>query len=233
MTRLALVLAAAVLGTGCVVVHDDTACDRTVTIDWAFQNADGAVTASCAGAGVQLVDVWVNGGVVTFDCFGPPGTVLLAPGANVITVEGIDAQNRIAYREDFSFDASSCGDHGTIATTPAEGRINLDYTVSTSPPCLNGACFVWFSVWDDIAGQVAATVNASVQPTSFPYPDDLVFRLPVGSYTVQFIDVVSGGFAERCSSANPATFDVTPGAFLNQVQLVPAAGPVGLSAACI
>ncbi len=47
MKPLALVLAAAVLGTGCYT--EDRNCPRSVTVDWTFLTADGAVVSSCAG----------------------------------------------------------------------------------------------------------------------------------------------------------------------------------------
>src|SRR6185369_10013575 len=63
MNRLALALAAAILGTGCIVVDDDhpADCTRTVTVDWSFENADGGQTSDCTTAGVSALDVFVNG----------------------------------------------------------------------------------------------------------------------------------------------------------------------------
>lgn len=239
MKRLALVLAAAVLGTGCIWVDDDD-CDRSVTLEWDFQTANGTVV-GCngatvdAGVNVPVVDVFVNDQFAgRFDCFAGRGTIALPEGSSLVTVEGVDAENFPAYREEFSVDGRACGNQ-LVVTRPAEGRINLDYGISpasSAPPCAGGPCFVWFSVWDDIVGQVAATINAGTQPTRFPYPNDLVFRLPVGPYTVQFVDVVSGGFAERLSCTTP-TFTVSPGAFVGEEQLVPASGPVLLQASCL
>ncbi len=237
MRRIALVLAAtAFLGTGCGSDRTSngpaSTCGRSVALQWDFGNADGAVLATCGAAGVRWVDVWVNGGLdSSFDCSVYAGTVSLDAGSNFVVVEGIDFDgNTILYRDRFTIDAPSCGSQGTVATRPAEGRVNLDYSVSSAPPCANGACFLWFSVFDDEANSVAAVVNADSVPTMYPYPNDVVFQLPVGPYTVQWMDVVSGGLAERLSCTSPS-FSVSPGASVGEQQVVPPS-PVLLKASC-
>jgi hypothetical protein len=241
MKRLALTLAAAVLGTGCIAVVDDheNTCFPSATVDWSFRNADGGVTSSCNAAGVTWVDVWANGALVgEFDCFGPAGTVALARGANLVTVEGLDAPfdagGAVLYRDEFTVDAAACGHQGTFAAVPAEGRVNLDYATTSAPPCAGGPCYVWFAVHDDIANETAWVANAQFAPTSYPYPNDIVARLPAGSYTVHWMQVVSGGFMERQACA-AVGFDVAagnPGLAPGQQQVVPFAGPVSLKATC-
>ncbi len=232
MKRLALVLAAAVLGTGCFVDdHTTTTCPRTLTLGWDFRTADGAIAGcSSASATVPYVDVFANDQPVgSFDCFAYGGTVSVPGGSSLITVEGVDGSNRIVYRDEFTIDASACGDQA-VAARPAEGRVNLDYTAQSAPPCANGACYLWFSVRDDITGLVAATVDAATVPTTFPYPGDVVFRLPAGPYTVQWMDIVSGGLSELGSCTSP-TFTVSPGASFGEQQIVPAS-PVSLQTSC-
>jgi hypothetical protein len=233
MNRSALVLASALLGTGCIVVEDDPPCGRAVTLEWDFQDADGAIRQSCAGAGVSLVDVFVNDGFSgTVSCAAGAATVWLAPGTNLVRVEGIDPDGFIAYRDERYVEAPACGSQVFVPVRPAEGRIDLDYAVDSTPPCASGGtCFVWFAVFDEVAGEYAAVVNAGSVPTAFPYPSDVVFRLPAGTYTVAWMQIVSGGFWEL-QSCSPATFTVRGGLASGERQLVPSTGPVLLESSC-
>jgi hypothetical protein len=215
MKRLALVLAAAVLGTGCN--HDD--CDPTVTLQWDFRTADGAVVGcSTVDADIRFVDVFVDDlPAASFDCGAGSGSIRLARGSSLFTVEGVDVTGRIIYRDEFVVDAGRCGNQ-LVATRPAEGRVNLDYgtTLQTVP----ANTFVWFSVFDNIAGQVATELAEDV-PLFNDYPRDLVFRLPAGSYTVDFMELRSGGAPVRRACTAP-TFTVTAGSAPGFAQLVPA-----------
>lgn len=210
MKRLALVLAAAVFGTGCIFVDDDE-CDRTVTLDWSFRNADGGVTASCGDADVQVLDVWVNGVFWgSFDCLGPPGTVALVRGANLVIVEGIDSLGRIAYRDTFSVDASACGSQGTIATQPAEGWLAVDYSFSPVDACFSpGPTFIWLKVHDDVAGQTAF-VETGV--TAFQECSVILaaprYRLPVGSFTLLGVEEVSLSLGTVGADCTDRPFDI-------------------------
>jgi hypothetical protein len=231
MKRLALALAAAVLGAGCY----DHPCAPFATITWDFHTADGATGVSCANAGVQRVDAWVNDGyVASFGCGLTSGTVPLVQGPNLVTVEGIDALGRIAYRDEFSTTASSCGAQGRLDSHPAEGQVNLLYSAASPPPCAGGPCYVWFSVFDDIAGQPAATVDPTTVPTAFPYASPLVIKLPVGPYTADFVDVASGGNRELFSCTTPG-FNVLAGTGVTQsvpVDASNAPAPIVLKASC-
>jgi hypothetical protein len=206
MMRLALVLAAAVFGTGCVFVHDDDDnCARSVTVDWAFQTAEGAVIADCATAGVRDIDVWVNGALqATFDCFGPPGTVPVARGANVVTVEGIDTLARIAYRAEVPVPASSCGNQGTIATQPAEGFVVADYSFSPVNACA-GSTFITLLVHDDVAVQTAFLEPGVACDVVAAAPR---YRLPVGSFTLLGIEEVTSLGATVAADCTDRPFEI-------------------------
>ena len=198
MKRLALVLAAAaLLGTGCGENH------RSVTVDWSsnFVTADGAtVGCSSASADVQLVDVFVNDGFAgTFDCAAGQGTVRMACGSNLITVEAVDATDAIVYRDELSTD-SRC-DSEVIAAQPGEGRVSVAYTFSPVNACISpGPSFIWVKVWDDIAGLLAA--DSAQDPTQFTCndpPATVSFRLASGFYTLletrEMISIGAGTFA--------------------------------------
>jgi len=197
MKRLAPVLAAAaLLGTGC----GDHTCSRDVTLDWTsgFTTADGDVVGcSSASADVQLVDVFVNDGFAgTFDCVAGRGTVRMAGGSNLVTVEAVDATDAIVYRDEFSTD-STC-DSEVIAALPGEGRVSVAYRFSPVDVCYSpGPSFIWVKVRDDIAGGIAA--DSAAAPTQWTCGDPVSFRLASGSYTLlatrEMISIGAGTYA--------------------------------------
>jgi hypothetical protein len=225
MKPLALALAA-VLGTGCIIVDDDdTPCSTaSLTLEWDFLTFDGVTgtVTGCAGADVDWVDVYVDGQFAdSFPCTDGAGTVSAWSGS-VVTAEGIDGLGRIAYR-DWVTAPSGCGSR-FAAVRPAEGAVNLNYS---SPACVSSPCFLWFSVYDEEARALAAVV-ATDSPASvkddYPYPDDVVIRLAVGSYTLDWMQLVSSSYTHEAISCAPSTFDVGGAALTDR--------PVGLVASC-
>jgi hypothetical protein len=187
MKRLAPILAAAVLGTGCIVASEPPPpppCAPFVTVDWQFQLASGSVTTSCSTAGVSFVDVWSNGALVgSFDCLGPAGTVSLAPGANAMEVEGLDAAGAILYRDRFTLATAGCGAQAPVLAQPAEGRVTVAYAFTPVNQCFSpGPSFLWVKVHDDVAGVIAA--DSAVAPEQYVCPNALTFRLAAGDYTL-------------------------------------------------
>ncbi len=212
MKRIAFAAAAALLGTGCISSSTTTnpPCDPTISVSWAFQLWDGSAPTGCAGAGVSLVDVYVDGSFVdTWPCAAGGATIAVASGAHSVLLEGIDAQNRIAYRDSMSGIATNgCGDR-LVTMTPAEGTANLNY--SAPGGCTSSPCYLWFSVYDEVAGQPAAVINgqspAGVK-TLYTYPNDVVIRLPVGSFTLDWLEVVNSTFGGVSISCSATPFDV-------------------------
>jgi hypothetical protein len=213
MKRLALVLAAALLQTGCLWDGDE--CDRTATVDWTgFVLAEGGAPVGCAAAGVSDVDIWVNNGFWgTFACGGPPATVSLARGTNFVTVEGI-AAGQIAYRHTVSVDATSCGDRGIVATQPGEGFFEVDYAFAPANACFApGPTYMWLMVFDDVAGQ-----TAFVETATTPFQECTVtaaaprYRLPEGSFTLFGIEEVSVSLGTVGADCTDRPFDMGAGA---------------------
>ncbi len=196
MKRLALAIAATVLGSGCIVTSDH--CDRTITTDWAFTYWSDAgagawvMNAGCASAGVSTVDVWMNGQFVdNLPCLSGGITITGVPrGTHTIDVEGLASNGAILYRDSFSVSADSCGDH-SVPASPAEGFMNVDYTAAGG--CTSSPCFLWLSVHDDIANQLAVAYSASGGATTFQYPNDVVLRLAAGTYSLDWMQLVSSG----------------------------------------
>src|SRR5512138_1542197 len=173
MKRLAFVLAATFLGSGCIVTdHGD--CSTGVTLEWDFQQANGTVT-GCGAAGVDEVDVYLDGNYVsTYACTSGGATIPVTTGGHHVTVEGIDLQaGRIAYRDARSFQAAGCGTQ-LVSVRPAEGTANLNYG---DIGCTASPCYLWFSVHDDVANTPAAAIGTSSQASVkilYPYPGDVV-----------------------------------------------------------
>ena len=199
MKRLALALAAAVLGTACGSTTPPP-CTPSATIDWAsgaagtgFRNANNGVTVNCLTAGADWVDVFANGALVgSFNCADLGGTVPVARGANDIIVEaGANAGNVILYRDHFTLNAASCTAQGTFASQPAEGWLAIDYTFSPNNFCSTPPTFMWVKVLDQIAGQVAfidtGKTSAELCDVTAAAPK---WNLPTGRYTLVGINEV-------------------------------------------
>jgi hypothetical protein len=208
MKRLALVLAAAVLGTGCVVVDDDCA-PSSITVSWSFLGWDNVVR-GCGAAGVDWVDVYMNGALVGNGSPCTDGYLVITSvpsGTHDFMVEGLEPSGYIAYRDEFSVQSSGCGGR-SVAALPAEGTANLDYTVSG---CISSPCFLWFAVTDTIANVVAAAVSdtspAAVKD-DFPYPNDVLIRLAAGTYSLDWMQLVSSSYTHEAITCSPAAFTV-------------------------
>lgn len=218
MKRLAAVLAAALLVTGCF--HDDDCFEGSVTIEWFdFLAADG-VPVSCGGAGVDFIDIFVDGQAVDqrFFCSDGGATIVGVPrGQHVFTVEGVQATGfadlgQIVNRDEFTIDAR-CGDR-FVSVQPAAGVANLNY--SAEGGCSTPPCYLWFSVFDVTANRVTAAITKDSfvsEQRLFEYPGDVAIELPAGPHTLQWMELVSepAGFDVEASRCTPTPFDVVPG----------------------
>jgi hypothetical protein len=215
MKRLAAVLAAALLVTGCF--HDDD-CTGTVTVDWSggFQDFDGGALLNCAEAGVREVDIWVNGAFdSTYACGVGAARGVLFDGPNVVTVEGIDAGGFITFRGEVAVNGGSCREQ-RLGVTLAEGTVDLDYAFSPVDSCSSppGSTFMFFSIFDEIAGLVAAEVNATnftndqVCGNAEGVPLPITLLLPAGSYTLDWIREVAPPSTVLARDCTPTSFSV-------------------------
>lgn len=213
MKPLALAFAALMLGSGCIVTHDHEPCNRSISTDWSFtywSDGGGAwvMNAGCSAAAVSTVDVWMNGQFVeNLPCSTGGITITDVPeGTHVVHVEGLASDGAVLYRDSLSVPAGSCGDH-YVPSYPAEGFVNVDY--SASGGCTSGPCYLWLSAHDDIANQVAVAYSGSGGARTFPYPNDVVLRLPVGTYTLDWMQLVSSQtWTEEARACILPTFNV-------------------------
>lgn len=214
MKRLALVLAAtAVLGTGCYVDGHGGTCGSTVTLQWDFQDWDGAVRGCTASQRepVDSVDVWVDGNyVATFNCFEGSGTIALGRGSRLVTVEGISA-GRIAYRHEF-FEDPACGDQ-LVLVRPAQGTVTVDYAFIPTNACHTPPTYMALEVQDDIAQQRAFIETAATGPQCSTTAAAPEYTLPVGSFTLRWIEEVTGQGAVLAADCADRPFSVGPGSF--------------------
>lgn len=188
MNRLLALVAVASLGTGCVV--DDT-CD--VRIQWDDFEAANGTFQSCGEAGVTSVDVWVDGRLrATAPCGSHFADLTVSGGYHFWTVEGVDdATGRIVNRHAFELD-DSCG-LAAIVTRPAQGSVDLRYaffsggTPITPQVCTPGS-FLWLSIFDWIAGDLAVLSDADFFPEAFTCGGPFILNLPAGDYTLDWME---------------------------------------------
>jgi hypothetical protein len=218
MRRLALLLAASLLGTGCIVSDSTPVAPpcypSTITVRWpSFLLANGGVTTSCATAGVAFVDVFLGGASVQRLSCGAGGLTITAPpaGSSVLTVEGVASDGTtILLRDELNVAPSACGDV-VVDAQPAEGTLELAYTFTPVNVCTAGGSYMWFSVYDRILGNVAAVADETANTRLYVCSDLIRFPLPAGSYTLQRMEeVVSSGGAYVASAVNcnQTNFDV-------------------------
>jgi hypothetical protein len=227
--RLFALAAAAVLGSGCVI--NNTCDDQALAITWSFRTIDGLSNQSCAAVGVTAVDVWMNGTYVDrFACSQGGATIVnLAQGTYDVTVEGIAADGvTIINRDQFAASVGSCGT-STYAARPGEGWLRVDYSISPVNTC--GGGYIWYSVFDEVAGQVISAIgdtSSSLDKTLFFCPAEVRFPVPYGTYTLDWIQEVASptttptALHQQCS---PTTVNVNgPGITALAVVMGPVTG---------
>lgn len=199
MKPFALAVTALVLGSGCVVSSSSPpppSCTSSVTTDWTFTYWGGAAfvqNGGCGGAGIGNVDVYLDGALVQRVACATGGLTItnVAQGNHTVDVEGIDAvTGAIALRDSFGVTAT-CADQ-LIHAHPAEGWANLDYVANATNNayCNANFCYVWLQVHDNIANAIAAAYSSTSGATTFRYPNDALFLLPQGSYSVDWMQLV-------------------------------------------
>ena len=217
MRRLALLLAASLMGTGCVVSDDSTHATpcypSTITARWpSFLLANGAVTTSCATAGVAGVDVYLNGGLVQRVSCGAGGLTITTPpaGSSVLTIEGVDSAGTILLRDELNVTPGACGDV-IVDAQPAEGTLELAYSFTPTDVCTAGGSYMWFSVYDEIVGDVTAVADETANTTRYVCGDLIRFPMPAGPYRLLRTEEVvpSGGtYLASAVNCNQTSFSV-------------------------
>jgi len=178
---------------GCI----SSTCDYpTVTLKWSLEDISGA-SWKCGPAGVSTVDIYIGDApVVTRPC-ADYGAVIdvsaFAPGVYPVVVEGIGADFYI-YDRSRPFDVT-VGECGDSYAAPVLGEALLDVAYGFSPTNVCHGGFMWYALWDEVAGFYISVVDAA----SGAYRDDydcpgqvkpLQFSVPFGTYTLAWIQEV-------------------------------------------
>ena len=222
MKRLALILAAAVLGTGCIFV-DDGCNTRDVDVTWSgFTGPAEGSNVACGTAGVAYVDVFLDGAQVIgpvsgpvadghFNCNDYGATVRgVEGGSYVLTVEGLDGNENILFRDERTLSASGCGAL-QVATLPAAADVTLAYQFYDGPTLLTGAACagpqLWLSIFDETAN-LAGVVLANSAATAFTCGDLPPLELALGTYSLRWMEERSAGGAVESADCTNRTFSV-------------------------
>ncbi len=234
---LALAVVVSTLATGC-----EETCDvRTVSVGWpTFNRADGVVTSSCSTAGASFIDVFIDGQFVTReDCTFGFVDISVFSGHHVWTVEGLNRQNQIVLRDSFVTDGDHCGTL-FVDTQPAAGLVDLQYLFfqgGAPLPQPQQVCapdsLLWLSIFDQTANDLAVLVDRNSSPTAFPCGGPLVLPLPIGDFTLDFMEERGPGpdFALESADCTPHTFTVVRGNGVNATP-VPVDLAIDAPAAC-
>jgi hypothetical protein len=142
----------------------------------------------------------------SFSCFDRAGTIAISSRAQLVTVEGISG-GLIAYRHEF-VPISSCADQHVLVR-PAQGTLRVDYAFSGGAACHPAPTFVELSVRDDIAVERAPEVLQTECSTTTPAPE---WILPVGLFTLEWIEEVTGGGTVLAADCTDRSFAIDPAA---------------------
>ncbi len=195
MKRIALLLAGALLGTGCVV---ETTCDtQSVTVDWVFHDSNGAPYFGCADAGVNYVDIYVDGYLEDSVACTDLGQVYipnLPSDSGQVMVEGVYSNgidpDVVLLRDWLTLD--SCGET-YFASSPGEETITIQ-----PDSCLSAADYIWYRLVDTTrlpVQEVARLDGNSADPYAIscdPSAGRFSLTVPFGRYLVDWIDEVTG-----------------------------------------
>lgn len=204
MKRLAILLAAVGLGSGCVVSSNP--CDRTLTVDWAFVDVAGNANLTCTQAGIVDVDVYVDGALTVSQepCTSYAVTIAGIPGGvHDVRVEGYNGT--IINRDFAAVDTSACGDT-RFAASPGEADLGVNYHFSPTDACAAPPTYMWFSITDVLANDSwgIGSADSCTTKTSKSCNSSIVYRVPYGQYRLNWIDEVSVGSSPTCTGTSLA-----------------------------
>ena len=205
MKRLAILLSAVSLGSGCII---STTCDSgTLWVDWTPVNASGSTT-TCSGLSRTIVDVDVLiDGVVqnlTPVACTDRGLAIagVSAGTHEVMVAGYNGADIVA-RDLFQVDV--CGDTSTVAY-PGEGILDIQPT-----NCLSSSNSLTFSITDvTMASPYVIWSQLPGSTLGFTCGGGIQEYVPLGYYDLGGLEETNASGSVRYSSLCGATkVDVT------------------------
>lgn len=186
MKRIALMLAAVGLGSGCIV-STTTPCDPgALSVDWAFVDIAGTSNLACSDPGLSAtitsVDVYVDGYLEAFNVSCTTyGVVVpgLAGGWHDVQVEGFSGSTIIT-RDQFSVEV--CGD---TATTAQAGEGEIEFLPAA---CSGGYMDYSLTDMSPPSPYVISSITTKLGNTTFPCASGVYFPVPYGNYRLDWIE---------------------------------------------
>ncbi len=187
MNRALLLLPMAALASGCYVAPP---CDPVANVYWTFTVPGLNGLMSCAEAGVNSVDVFVDGALVdTVPCQGPAADgiqlVGFGNGTRLLQLDVYSGNTR-RYQFDGNISFDGCTSGFDVVASGVAGDLDLTYLFQPAQDCLAGS-YAWYQLRDSAGGNFdvapISTLNAcGVQPIG-------PLGLPAGVYTLSRFEV--------------------------------------------
>lgn len=204
MKRIALLLAAVGLGSGCVV---ETNCDEgNVDLEWGFVSVSGVDFLSCndyrLSAPIVDVDVYVDGvaWATYVPCTDYGLTLVDVPtGSRSVMVEGYDTDGYIVTRDWFTVGVDGCGTDYVYAA-PGEGIVEF---VPNS--CELTTTYLTYELEDQTRTPyvISAIYPTSPGITTFTCASGVGFPVPYGNYALTAIEETNSTasliYASKCT----------------------------------
>lgn len=217
MNRALLLLPMAALASGCYVAPP---CDPVANVYWTFTVPGLAGVMTCDQAGVNSVDVFVDGSLVdTVPCKGPAADgiqlVGFGRGPRLLQLDVYGGSTR-RYQLDRNIDLDGCNNSFDVVANGIDGRLQFQYSFGDGANLCAGPSYIWFQVTS--AGAVYDAVDDANNPLSLACTNTSSARnvdvlnpsggttIPAGVYTrARFEEVVPSGATYTPQRANCAT----------------------------
>jgi hypothetical protein len=225
MNRALLLLPMAALASGCYVAPP---CDPEANVYWGFTVPGLGGAMSCSEAGVDTVNVFLDGAYLdTVPCSGPAADgiqiVGIGGGSHLLQLDvysgGTSGIRR--YAADATIATSGCGSSFDVIADGLDGRLQFQYAFADGGNLCAGASYLWFQVTS--GGTVYDAVDdGTANPLALACTNSAGARnvdvlnpaggttIPAGVYTrTRFEEVVpaaGGGYTPQRANCTTETF---------------------------
>lgn len=204
MKRIALLLAAVGLGSGCVV---DTCENQSLTIDWRFIDANGTTNLLCGEAGVTEVDVYIDGTQVVFGAPCGPAMALdlfdTYTGTRRVVIEGYGGAGGTTFlsRDWIDLNIASCG-NTYWQSNPGRGYLEFQPTGCSvnDGNLLYSLRDVTLTPGGYVFDQIDSTSGAAIQTYTCTGGIFYLAPIPYGEYSLVGLEEVPANLSTTYSS---------------------------------